>query len=79
MSWPSTVIVPDVGVIIRLIIRIEVVLPQPDGPTNTVNDPVRSADRGWSTARGAVRVGLRDVPNSITVGPPSGTAPIGSR
>jgi len=38
-SRPSTVRVPDVGSIIRLIIRIEVVLPQPDGPTNTVSVP----------------------------------------
>ena len=36
---PSTRIVPPVGSIMRLIIRSEVVLPQPDGPTNTVIRP----------------------------------------
>ena len=39
MSLPSTRIVPPVGSIIRLIIRSDVVLPQPDGPTNTVMRP----------------------------------------
>ena len=40
VSTPSISTVPDVGSIIRLIIRSEVVLPQPDGPTNTVIFPV---------------------------------------
>src|SRR3569833_1170854 len=39
MSSPSMLIVPEVGSIIRLIIRSEVVLPQPDGPTKTVICP----------------------------------------
>src|ERR1700727_3865465 len=38
-SAPSTRTVPEVGSTIRLIIRIDVVFPQPDGPTKTVNDP----------------------------------------
>ena len=49
-SRPSTVRVPDVGSIIRLIIRIEVVLPQPDGPTNTVSVPVGTSRVRLSTA-----------------------------
>src|ERR1700682_4701326 len=49
-SWPSTVRVPDVGSIIRLIIRIEVVLPQPDGPTNTASLPLGASSGSWSTA-----------------------------
>ena len=36
MSSPSIRIVPEVASIIRLIIRSDVVLPQPEGPTNTV-------------------------------------------
>ena len=36
VSVSSSQIVPDVGSIIRLIIRSEVVLPQPEGPTSTV-------------------------------------------
>ncbi len=32
--------VPDVGSTIRLIIRSDVVLPQPDGPTKTVMAPL---------------------------------------
>ena len=39
VSWPSTVIRPEVGVIIRLTMRSEVVLPQPEGPTSTVICP----------------------------------------
>src|SRR5690349_20405832 len=49
-SLPSTVSVPDVGSIIRLIIRIDVVLPQPDGPTNTVNVPSGTSSVRSSTA-----------------------------
>ena len=49
-SSPLTVKVPDVGSIIRLIIRIEVVLPQPDGPTNTVSVPSGSSRVRSSTA-----------------------------
>ena len=36
MSWPSSRIRPAVGSISRLIIRSEVVLPQPLGPTRTI-------------------------------------------
>ena len=36
MSLPSNRIVPLVGSIMRLIMRSEVVLPQPEGPTKTV-------------------------------------------
>ncbi len=37
--WSSSQIVPEVGSIMRLIMRKEVVLPQPDGPTSTVICP----------------------------------------
>ena len=60
-SLPSTVSVPDVGSIIRLIIRIEVVLPQPDGPTNTVSVPSGTSQRQVVDGDGAVRVLLGDV------------------
>src|SRR4051812_49324740 len=50
MSSPSIEIVPDVGSIVRLIIRRLVVLPQPDGPTNTVICPVGSSRDSLSTA-----------------------------
>ncbi len=43
-------IVPDVGSMVRLIIRRLVVLPQPDGPTNTVIWPVGSSRERLSTA-----------------------------
>ena len=49
-SSPSTVSVPDVGSIIRLIIRIDVVLPQPDGPTKTVSVPSGTSSVRSSTA-----------------------------
>src|SRR5690349_15838724 len=49
-SRPSTVSVPDVGSIMRLIIRIDVVLPQPDGPTNTVKVPCGTSRLSVSTA-----------------------------
>src|SRR3954454_17640055 len=49
-SSPFTVSVPDVGSIIRLIIRIDVVLPQPDGPTNTVSVPSGTSSVRSSTA-----------------------------
>src|SRR4051794_38717822 len=38
-SSPPISMVPEVGSIIRLIIRIVVVLPHPDGPTNTTISP----------------------------------------
>src|SRR6476659_6075469 len=47
---PSTVSVPDVGSIIRLIMRIDVVLPQPEGPTNTVSVPSGTSRVRSSTA-----------------------------
>src|SRR5829696_2436821 len=49
-SLPSTVSVPEVGSIIRLIIRIDVVFPQPDGPTNTVSVPFGTSSVRLSTA-----------------------------
>src|ERR1700737_4376438 len=49
-SLPSTVSVPDVGSIILLIIRIDVVLPQPDGPTKTVSVPSGTSSVRSSTA-----------------------------
>ncbi|BAS10024.1 hypothetical protein AHiyo4_34460 [Arthrobacter sp. Hiyo4] len=49
-SLPSTVITPDVGSTMRLIIRSEVVLPQPDGPTKTVMEPLSMDMVSWSTA-----------------------------
>src|SRR5215469_8152447 len=49
-SLPSTVSVPEVGSIIRLIIRIDVVLPQPEGPTNTVSVPSGTSSVRSSTA-----------------------------
>ena len=42
--------VPDVGSTIRLIIRIDVVLPQPEGPTKTVNVPSGTSRFRLSTA-----------------------------
>ncbi len=50
VSTPSMVTVPDVGSIIRLTIRSEVVLPQPDGPTSTVIRPVGAVRVSPSTA-----------------------------
>ena len=49
-SRPSTLTVPEVGSTIRLIIRIEVVLPHPDGPTNTVSEPAGTSRLRASTA-----------------------------
>jgi hypothetical protein len=49
-SLPLTVRVPEVGSIILLIIRIEVVLPHPDGPTKTVNVPSGTSSVRSSTA-----------------------------
>src|SRR5580765_5144117 len=50
VSWPSRVMVPEVGRIIRLIMRSEVVLPQPDGPTRTVICPLGASRLRLSTA-----------------------------
>ena len=50
MSTPSSSIVPDVGSIRRLIIRIDVVLPQPDGPTSVVIFPAGAVIVRLSTA-----------------------------
>lgn len=49
-SLPPIVIRPDVGSMRRLIIRIVVVLPQPDGPTNTTTSPAGMVSDTWSTA-----------------------------
>ena len=50
VSVSSSQIVPEVGSIIRLIIRSEVVLPQPDGPTSTVIWPDGASSSSSSTA-----------------------------
>src|SRR3954470_19296886 len=50
MSLPSTEITPSLGSIIRLIIRRDVVLPQPDGPTKTVILPASTLRSSESTA-----------------------------
>src|SRR5665647_2305375 len=50
VSWSSIQIRPPVGVIIRLIIRSDVVLPHPDGPTRTVILPVGASSVSSSTA-----------------------------
>ena len=50
--------VPDVGSIIRLIIRIDVVLPQPDGPTKTVSVPAGTSRFSSVDGDGAVGVDL---------------------
>jgi hypothetical protein len=54
MSSPSILIEPDVGSMMRLIIFMVVVLPQPDGPTNMISSPglmliekFSTADCGW--------------------------------
>src|SRR5215213_9363851 len=49
-SRPSTVMVPLVASIMRLIIRRVVVLPQPDGPTRTVRSPSGTSKETLSTA-----------------------------
>ena len=50
VSRSSSQIVPDDGWIIRLIIRSEVVLPQPEGPTKTVIFPEAASRLRSSTA-----------------------------
>src|SRR5450759_1116094 len=50
-SWSSIQIRPPVGSIIRLIIRSDVVLPHPDGPTRTVILPVGASNVSSSTAK----------------------------
>ena len=50
VSWSSIQIRPPVGSIIRLIIRSDVVLPHPDGPTSTVIWPVGASKVSSSTA-----------------------------
>ncbi len=49
-SAPSTVTVPEVGSIIRLITRSAVVLPQPEEPAKTVSGPLETSRLKWSTA-----------------------------
>ena len=44
------VMVPEVGSMSRLIIRMVVVLPHPEGPTKTVVRPAGSSSEMWSTA-----------------------------
>src|ERR1044072_7826935 len=50
MSWPASVIVPDVGVSSPASIRSVVVLPQPDGPRSAKNDPFGTSSVRSSTA-----------------------------
>src|SRR6476661_5622984 len=50
VSVSSSQILPSLGSIIRLIIRSEVVLPQPEGPTSTVIWPVGASRLSSSTA-----------------------------
>ncbi len=79
MFLPSTVITPEVGVIMRLIILIEVVLPQPDGPTKTVNDwgsITRSSESTAVVPSGYVLFTLSKV---ITTGVPLVGAPANRR
>ncbi|BAS16972.1 hypothetical protein AHiyo8_52750 [Arthrobacter sp. Hiyo8] len=49
-SLPATVMVPEVGSTMRLIIRRDVVFPQPEGPTNTVMAPLSMDMLNPSTA-----------------------------
>ncbi len=50
VSLSSIRILPEVGSIIRLIIRRDVVLPQPEGPTKTVILPEGASSDSDSTA-----------------------------
>ena len=50
MSWPSSRIRPPVGSIIRLIMRSDVVLPHPLGPTSTMVCPAGTSRLSPSTA-----------------------------
>ena len=50
VSVSSSQMVPEVGSIIRLIIRSEVVFPQPEGPTSTVIWPEGASRSSSSTA-----------------------------
>src|ERR1700760_4789174 len=50
VSTPSSSIVPELGSMRRLIIRIDVVFPQPDGPTRAVIFPLGAAIVSLSTA-----------------------------
>ena len=54
MSRPATITVPLSGSIMRLITRIVVVLPHPDGPMRTHTSPAGTVSVRWSIAgRGA--------------------------
>src|SRR3954453_20500285 len=50
VSLPSSVMLPEEGRIIRLIMRRDVVLPQPEGPTSTVILPLGASKLRSSTA-----------------------------
>src|SRR5882724_11504280 len=67
-SSPSTTIVPDEGSISRLIMRRIVVLPQPDGPTNTHTSPSGTSKLRFSTATRPFGYCLRTDSSRITVG-----------
>ena len=62
-SWPSMVIRPPVGSMRRLTIFIDVVLPQPDGPTRTQISPAGIVRRQVVDGRRLRAAGyrLRDV------------------
>src|SRR5882757_5708292 len=70
MSLPSIRIRPPVGSIMRLIIRSDVVLPQPDGPTNTVIRPASIVRSSLLTAIVPSGYCLVTAWNSITRDPP---------
>ena len=63
-SFPLTVMVPDVGSIIRLIIRSAVVLPLPEEPTKTVSLPSGISRFSSIDSGGPVREYLADVVES---------------
>src|SRR5262245_3584260 len=66
MSLPSKRIDPLVGSIIRLIMRSEVVLPHPEGPTKTVMRPASTTRSRLSTATVPSGYFLVTALNSIT-------------
>src|SRR5215469_2738172 len=69
-SRPPTRIEPDVGSISLLIIFIVVVLPQPDGPTNTTSSPAATCRLTLSTAGSRCPAYRLDRPISSMPAPP---------
>src|SRR3569833_1107995 len=72
MSSPAIVIVPEVVAIIRLIMRSDVVLPHPDGPTSTVICPEGISRLSSSTATVPSAYRFVTPSNLIKSGSPSG-------